>query len=261
MDYREFQIPKKSGGYRKITAPDEELLAYQRSKLSELEQFWQDIAVEHDVEDIQHGFIKNRNCVTAAIQHKGYRTTISMDIADFFDTVNNEQITYFSPLYGNDPHLYHKDGYCSQGFATSPILCNIALIPAIQQLNEYLAEVTNEMFALTVYADDITISCDIETIDVLQAIIKQVENLLNIYGFKIKPTKTRIRFAKFGFRRILGVMVGDTTIKVPRRVKYKLRAARYQAKTKKNPQERQTAGHSAGGLTTWTKLELPKALR
>ena len=261
MDYREFQIPKKSGGHRKITAPDEELLAYQRSKLPELEQFWQDIAAEYEVEDIQHGFIKNRNCVTAALQHKGYKTTISMDIADFFDTVNNGHISYFSTLYGCDTYLYHHDGYCSQGFATSPILCNIALIPAIQQVNEYLSEITNEVFALTVYADDITISCDIETIDILQAIIKTIEEILNTHGFSIKPTKTRIRFAKFGFRRILGVMVGDDIIKVPRRVKYKLRAAKHQAKTKTNPQERQAAGHSAGGLTTWTKLELPKALR
>ena len=261
MTYREFQIPKKSGGYRKITAPDEELLTYQRSKLPELEQFWQDVADDHGVEDVQHGFIKDRNCVTAASKHIGYRTTISMDIADFFDTVTTKHISKFSFVYAMDPHLFHKDGYCSQGFATSPILCNIALIPAIQALETYLDLVTNSTFALTVYADDITVSCNIEDHDILNEMIVQIEKCMLAEDFKVKPTKTRIRYAKFGFRRVLGVMVGATGMKVPRKIKYRLRAARHQAETKPSPQERQTAGNSAGGLMTWSMLHLPKALR
>lgn len=261
MTYREFQIPKKSGGHRKITAPDEELLSYQRSKLRELEQFWQDVAAEHDVEDIQHGFIKNRNCVTAASKHIGYRSTISMDIADFFDTVTTQMISVFSMQYALDDKLYHKDGYCSQGFATSPILCNIALIPVLQIIQEYLEEVTAGEFAITVYADDVAISCNIEDYEILNQIIKQVSVFFNNAQFAIKPTKTRIRYAKHGFRRILGVMVGDNMIKVPRKIKYRLRAAAYQAKTNKTPEERRAAGNSAGGLITWSKLELPKALR
>lgn len=249
MTYTEFRLPKKSGGYRRITAPDAELLKYQRSKLPALEMLWQDIADEFGVEDIQHGFISNRNCVTAAERHIGYRTTISMDIADFFDNVSSDDIRQFSPQFGNDPHLYHEEGYCSQGFATSPILCNIALIPTISEIVAYLESTFGE-FAITVYADDIAISVNEERHELLNATITNIIEIINNNGFQIKKSKTRIRYAKHGFRRILGVMVGDNGMKVPRKTKYKLRAARHQ----KN-------ASSIGGLVTWSKLQLPKAYR
>lgn len=249
MTYTEFRLPKKSGGYRKITAPDAELLTYQRSKLRGLEMLWQDIADEFGVEDIQHGFIPNRNCVTAAERHIGYRTTISMDIADFFDNVTSNHIRQFSPMFANDSHLYHADGYCSQGFATSPILCNIALIPTIADVVSYL-ESTFGDYVITVYADDITISVNEERHELLNINITNIIEIFNASGFKIKPSKTRIRYAKYGFRRILGIMVGDNGMKVPRKTKYKLRAARHQ----KN-------ASSIGGLVTWSKLQLPKAYR
>jgi len=260
MEYREFRIKKKRKGIRKITAPDEELLSYQRSKLPELENFWEDIAASYDVDDIQHGFIKNRNCVTAAEKHIGFQTTISMDIADFFDTVTTEFIKPFSEKYANDPYLYHNDGYCSQGFATSPILCNIALVPTISEINQYLED-SYEDFAITVYADDVTISLNETDYQELNNIIQAISIIFTNNKFEIKPSKTRIRYAKYGFRRILGIMVGENSMKIPRKTKYKLRAAKHQAKNAKTPEERKTAGHSAGGLTTWSKLELPRALR
>jgi hypothetical protein len=259
MTYREFKIKKKGKGFRSITAPDEELLKYQRSKLPQLEAFWQDIADEYGVDDIQHGFIKNRNCVTAASKHVGYKATISMDIADFFDNVNQNHIRHFSEILGNDIYLYHKEGHCSQGFATSPILCNIALLPAIAETNDNLYDYDD--FAFTVYADDIQISVNEENYEELNKIIDMVENLFNKHGFQIKPQKTRIRYAKHGFRRILGVMVGDSSMKIPRKTRYKLRAARFQATNASTPKERRKAGNSAGGLTTWSRLELPRTLR
>lgn len=260
MEYREFKIPKKRAGLRKITAPDAELLSYQRGKLPELETFWEDIAASYGIDDVQHGFIKNRNCVTAAEKHIGYQTTISMDIADFFDTVTKDFIEPFSTTYSSDPYLYHKDGYCSQGFATSPILCNIALIPTIAELNQYLEE-NYEDSVLTIYADDITISVQTTDNKELNNIIQAVKIIFTNNKFQIKPSKTRIRFAKHGFRRILGIMVGDNSTKIPRRTKYKLRAARHQALTAKTPEKRQYAGQSAGGLSTWSQLQLPKILR
>jgi hypothetical protein len=247
--YREFKLPKKSGGYRKITAPNPALLKYQRDHLVALELLWQDVADDYGVEEVQHGFIKNRNCVTAAEKHIGYKTTISMDIEDFFDNVTADHIRLFSAQFGNDRNFYHKDGYCSQGFATSPILCNIALIPAISQVAEYL-DATFGDYALTVYADDITISVNCEDYNVLNTAIIAVQQKITPFGFAIKTSKTRIRYAKYGFRRVLGIMVGEESIKVPRKIKYKLRAARHQ----KN-------GPSIGGLVTWSKLQLPKAYR
>ncbi len=249
MTYREFKLPKKSGGYRRITAPDPELLSYQRSKLQTLELLWQDVADEYSVENIQHGFITNRNCVTAAEKHKGFQTTISMDIADFFDNVTADHIKKFSPLFGNDQYLYHNEGYCSQGFATSPILCNIALVPTLAAVVEHLDNVVGD-YAFTVYADDITISLNDDNHTSLNLLIQDIQAIFKADEFRIKPSKTRIRYAKYGFRRVLGIMVGDNFMKIPRKTKYKLRAARHQ-----------NNGSSIGGLVTWSRLLLPKAYR
>ena len=252
MEYREFKLPKKSGGFRKITAPDSELLNYQRKLLPSLESLWEDITVEYDVEDVQHGFISNRNVVTAAEQHIGFRTTISMDISDFFDNVTSDMISRFAPQYGNDSYLFHADRYCSQGFATSPILCNIALIPALSKIKEHLEAQLDDDFAFTVYADDIAISSNITYDDYeMQNWVKtMVENTMTEYGFSVKPSKTRTRFSKYGYRRVLGIMVGNDSMKVSRKIKYKLRAAKHQRN-----------GSSIGGLTTWSLLLKPKALR
>lgn len=252
MTYREFTLPKRAGGFRKITAPDPDLLRYQRSKLRQLELLWQDVATEYDVEDIQHGFIRNRNAVTAASQHIGFRTTISMDIADFFDNVTSDMLSRFSTLVGQDSYLYHADGYCSQGFATSPILCNIALIPAIADIRAFLETQFDSSYAFTVYADDLTISCNIAPDDynMLNYVPSEIQRILESHHFAVKPSKTRTRFSDYGFRRVLGIMVGDDTMKVPRKTRFKLRAAKHQRN-----------GPSIGGLTTWSRLLPPKALR
>lgn len=249
MTYEEFKIPKKSGGFRKITAPDKELLKYQRSKLPTLEVLWNDISSEYGVDNVQHGFITNRNCVTAAENHIGFAATISMDIADFFDNVTTTNIEAFSSEMASDTYFYHEEGYCSQGFATSPILCNIALIPALSHINEYLMANFDD-YAFTVYADDIAISINHNNYNEINDTISAVNVIMVQHEFKLKHSKTRVRYAKHGFRRILGVMVGETGMKVPRKIKYKLRAAKFQQN-----------GPSIGGLTTWSKLEIPKALR
>lgn len=260
MEYKEFIIPKKSGGHRKITAPDKELLKYQRSQLKQLELLWEDLAGAYNVDDIQHGFLPNRNCVTAAKKHIGFQTTISMDIKDFFDSVTTDHIKVFSDTLANDQYLFHKDGYCSQGFATSPILSNIAIIPALAQLKEMIDELGYN-YVLTMYADDITVSVNTEDTEQLKKIIQIITNVLEFYNFQVKPTKTRIRYAKYGFRRILGIMCGEDSIKIPRKTKYKLRAALHQARTSTNTAQKMQAIYSSGGLTTWSKLMLPKAYR
>ena len=252
MTYKEYLIPKKNKGVRKITAPDDELLKYQRAMLKNIEDIWVEAINEYGVEDIQYGFIKDRNVVTAANMHIGYQVSIGMDISDFFDSVTRDHIKLFSEELANDPHLYHADGYCSQGFATSPMLANLAIIPAIQEIDEYLHNNEDIDFAtsFTIYADDLTVSANCEEMPKLLAIVENISRILNNYGFAIKPTKTRIRFAKYGYRRMLGIMVGDNDIKVPRAIKYRMRAAKHQG------------NHSSlGGLTTWSRLQLPKAFR
>lgn len=250
MTYKEHTIPKKNGKVRKIVAPDRELLRYQRSKLSALERLYHRQALAVRLQSIAHGFIRGRNCVTAAEQHIGFKSTIIMDLSNFFDTVNRSMFS--APIYheiSKDDRLWHKDGYAAQGFATSPILANLAILPAMKALRDFLDK-SGHRYALTIYADDLQVSTDIEdAVAVYDEIGKVVESIMEAHGFKINPNKTRIRFAKYGYRRILGINVGDEHVRASRKVMRKIRAARHQ--------ENNT---SLGGLTNWSLCHKPRSL-
>ena len=242
LAYREFRLKKRNGSFRRICAPNKRLLAYQRARLKKLYEVFYEASEAYEVDNAFHGFLPNRNCVTAGREHIGKAVSISMDISNFFDSVTKEMLEDY-PLT-QDMHFYHKEGHCAQGFATSPILANIALIPAIAELTERIQG------AITVYADDICISINKDDHDSVNNVISFVTSVIESYGFSINPKKTRVRYHKAGFRHMLGLSIGLDHITVTRKFKRKIRAARHQG------------NHSSlGGLVTWSRILLPKALR
>lgn len=251
MEYREFTIRKKNGKQRRICAPDKELLAYQRSLLPALTAYFRYEEEQKFHDDVFHGFVKNRNCVTAAQKHKGFAHTITLDISNCFDSIKFANIhfaEYFlTPLISEQ--LTHKDGSLAQGFATSPILANIYLLNPVRALQEMVSEIFIDN-AVTVYADDIQISVPESDFATLDYIIESATKIFSSYDLTINKRKTRIRHRKYGNRKILGIQVGDSTLSPNRKLKKKIRAARYQ----KNY-------NSLGGLVTSSRLLLPKALR
>jgi len=240
LSYTEYSIPKKNGKVRRIFAPSPELLAKQQSDLPVLNSTFVVKEHKYGIPNILHGFIPGRSCITAAKQHIGYEHTIMMDISAFFDNVTPSHLDIVS-----FPHHFHTDSdgkqFTAQGFATSPILANLAILPIVKQVDTYLTGLLGCEYAFTVYADDVQISFNgIDFIEISQRIEQMVTILFNLQGFSMNATKTRIRHAKFGYRRILGVNVGDNHIRASRKTMRKLRCARHQAKWP-----------STGGLTNW----------
>lgn len=244
--YRQFFIKKKNGRNRRICAPSPELLAFQRSQLESLSQLFYSRSKynfsRHD-RDIFHGFLKDRNIVTCAEKHIGFDHTICLDISNCFDS-----ITALMLNLDLDPRLFHQDGSLAQGFATSPILANIYLIDPVSKLLYKIRQIAPEV-VVTVYADDLHISLNNASYQKLNLIIKLAIIEFAKHHLTINPRKTRIRHAKFGNRRILGIMVGDT-LKPSRKLKKKIRAARFQRN-----------GPSLGGLTTASRCLRPRNLR
>lgn len=246
--YKEYNIPKKNGKNRKIVAPSEDLLNYQKKKLKKLEKRFKDIVKGTKEEKIINGFVTGKNCVTAAKQHIGFESTVVMDLQNFFDTVTRTMfdIEEYHDIYV-DNLLFHENGYCAQGFATSPILANIASLNMIQTIDSFLSIMFDD-YAFTTYADDIQISTNlIDSKQIQSQIIEPVEKLVQQHKFQINQNKTRIRYAKYGYRKILGINVGDKEIRATRKTMRKIRCAKHQ----KNHQ-------SLGGLTTWSKCYEPK---
>jgi hypothetical protein len=193
--------------------------------------------------DIFHGFLKDRNIVTCAEKHVGFDHTICLDISNCFDSIT------YTMLGGSlDPRLFHQNGSLAQGFATSPILANIYLTSPVLVLLEKIRALAPEA-VLTVYADDLHISLNNASYQKLNFIIKLAITEFAKFSLTINPRKTRIRHAKFGNRRILGIMVGET-LNPSRKLKKKIRAARFVSN-----------GPSLGGLVTASRMLKPRALR
>jgi len=275
--YTEHTIPKKNGKVRRICAPDADLLNWQRQKLRLLYGLFTTRANRYGVSEVFHGFVPDKNCVTAATSHIGYDMTLMMDISTFFDSIHNSKLSGL-PLVGpenegNSDSFYHAEGgYCAQGFATSPIIANIAIIPLVQEIQEFLNDYLGDNnYAFTIYADDIQISFNYDHrlrsngesmheyindtstglyVDKVNDIISVVTACLTLEDLQVNRTKTRIRHSKYGYRRILGINVGKDHIRASRKTMRKIRAARHQ----KN-------GPSLGGLTTWSRCLPPRALR
>jgi hypothetical protein len=243
MEYKEFKIKKKNGTFRRICAPDKSLYKSQRFELKTISKFLDKKLKENNLDNVFHGFIKGKNCVTAAEQHIGYQYTIMLDISDFFDSVNKSLL---SKLYTETFHesLFHKDGRTAQGFATSPCLANLAILPAIKSIKSNLPEGS----VITIYADDIQISTNDKT--KIKSIISIVKTQLQKYNFILNTKKTRVKNINQGFKRILGINVGKDSLRATRKTMRKIRAARHQNNR-----------HSLGGLINWSKCHKPKELK
>jgi retron-type reverse transcriptase len=79
--YVNFEIPKKTGGKRTITAPDKFLKKIQRRINLLLTLFF-------EPKPSAHGFIENRSIITNARLHVGKKYVLNIDLKDFFPSIH-----------------------------------------------------------------------------------------------------------------------------------------------------------------------------
>lgn len=248
------KIPKKSGGFRTIAIPNGPLKRRLRVELPKLKVLAKRVCDP----EIVHGFTENKSVVTNAKKHVGKKFTLIMDIEDFFDNTTKTkyriaQQSLISPPYlplpdffyiKVNPAIENSELYSPQGYPTSPVIANISFSPVDTEIKKILPK----EYVYTRYADDLAISGD--SIDVLQRLRKKIPEIVELHGYKIKESKTRILFAKAGRRKICGVMVDEDGIYPSRKSKRKLRAALHQKKIRQ-----------AKGLEEWNKLREPNPNR
>ena len=83
--YQIYMIPKRSGGFRKIEAPKEELKEDQRQILNTLKPLY-------SASEFCYGGILGKNIRQAAEIHVNNKLKLKMDIHDFFGSVTGEAI-------------------------------------------------------------------------------------------------------------------------------------------------------------------------
>ena len=88
VSYREFDIPKRTGGRRRITAPSDPLKQLQRRILRRL-------LARLKVHPAATGFERDRSIALNAMLHAYRPVVVKMDIADFFGSTAAKRVHVF----------------------------------------------------------------------------------------------------------------------------------------------------------------------
>ena len=155
--YHLFEIPKRSGGIRQISAPRGLVRKLQDRLLPVL----QEICENHPS---SHGFIAARSVVSNASAHTGKQWVLNVDLADFFPSINFGRIRglFMAPPFRMGPKAAtvmaqlctHRNGL-PQGAPTSPVLSNFIAATLDRRLTRLARE---HKCDYSRYADDITFS-------------------------------------------------------------------------------------------------------
>lgn len=227
INYTEFNIPKKSGGERKILAPNDDLKKIQKKlsnflldckssideiyNLKRTKKIATNLATYYKDETchLSHGFERERNIVTNAYRHIKKKNVLNIDLEDFFGSFNFGRVRGFfiknqhfmlSPEVATTiAQIACYDNQLPQGSPCSPVIANLIAHPLDIRLNSIAKKYG---CSYSRYADDITFSTrkslfPSQLVRVEKNIpflgsklIKEVTKA----GFKINSLKTRVQF-------------------------------------------------------------------
>jgi retron-type reverse transcriptase len=212
--YTSFQVPKKTGGTRTISAPTEDLKSLQ-SALSKLLLNCIDEINESKSfggnykSTLSHGFVRKKSIITNAEMHLRKRNVLNIDLENFFDCFNFGRIRGFfikNAHFELDPHIATViaqiacyDNKLPQGSPCSPVITNLIT----HSLDIKLAKLAQKYSCIySRYADDLTFST--RNSNFPEQIMKEgkgkytagkrLRNEIKRSGFFINSAKTRIQF-------------------------------------------------------------------
>lgn len=172
-----------------------------------------------------HGFVGGKNIKTNACEHLSKKNILSIDIKDFFETIDVKMICNNLIDIGfqkNIAEIISKlttlNGRLVQGFSTSPTIANIVA----HQLDKKLVEFCGQSIKYTRYADDLYFSSDEELPEYVE-----FENIVNAFGFELNHRKTKM-MRRGQNQYVTGLSVFDSkTPRIPKRIKRNLRLEIY----------------------------------
>jgi retron-type reverse transcriptase len=243
--YVHFEVPKRSGGVRRLSAPKPDLAKAQRWILEE-------VLEKLPVERVAHGFVKERSTVTNARPHAGKAVVVNQDLVDFFPSIGFPRVravfqragyspavaTIFALLttecprvsarYGGfDYHVAVGPRGLPQGACTSPALSNLVAAKLDRRLQGYAVK---HGYTYTRYADDLTFSAGPEGEQGLSKLLASLHHIVRSEGFTIHPDKGRVQRASKR-QTVTGIVVNEAhKLGVPREDVRLVRAILHNAK-------------------------------
>ena len=240
--YKRFQIAKKTGGMRTVSAPMPRL---------KRAQYWllDNVLNKLEPHDAAHGFRAGRSIMSNAEQHTNKAVVINLDLKDFFPSIGFNRVKGLFKSFGYaeaqaavfaflateadrtmlqlDGEIWHiADGgrVLPQGAPTSPAITNLLC----RKLDCRLAGAAKKYgFTYTRYADDLTFSAEADDKDQLRRLMQIVRHVIREEGLTINEDKTRI-MRKGSRQEVTGLTVNNG-LSVSRKERRKFRAYLHQS--------------------------------
>ena len=240
--YVRFQVPKKSGGLRELSAPHHDLAAAQQWILMH-------ILEKIPTHEAAHGFVPGRGTRSNAVLHVGRAAVVNLDLKDFFPAITFPRVKGIFQELGFSPavatilgllctecprrkveyagrifHVATGPRALPQGACTSPALSNLLA----RRLDSRLAGLADKLgFTYTRYADDLTFSGSGEAASKTGYLLARVRHIVADERLTVNEAKTRVQRA--GMRQTVTGIVVNKRPNVPRRMTKRLRAILHQA--------------------------------
>lgn len=212
--YKEYTVPKVSGGVRVINQPSRALKAIQawilRNILDKLKS-----------SNCSKGFEIGTSIVDNAKPHIGSNYILNIDLEDFFPSISAKKVySVFSSLGYEKQVCILLTNFCvhngalPQGAPTSPKLANLICAKLDSRIQGYAGP---KGLTYTRYADDITISAN--TVKKIKCAHDFIETVVIGENLRINKKKTTISGVR-KCKKVTGLIVNQTSVGIGR-VKYK----------------------------------------
>lgn len=234
--YRQFEIPKRTGGMRTISAPCPDLMNLQRRLADLLQECIAEINAERKIYSaLSHGFRPKFSIYTNAFVHRNRRYVLNLDLENFFGTINFGRVRGFfitNKHFSLEPKVATLiaqiacfDNVLPQGSPCSPVISN--LIGHLLDIR--LAALAHKHgCSYSRYADDITFSTNKPVFPVAIAqkehedthywnLGAPLNKVIEKAGFTINSAKTRMQYTA-SRQEVTGLVVNK---KVNTRTEYR----------------------------------------
>ncbi len=274
-NYINFQIPKKSGGMRTISAP--------KKNLAQCQQWiFANIFNKTNTHPAAHGFVPGRSTVSNAANHSQSKILINCDLKDFFPGITFPRIRGLFQKMGYSPAVAtilalictepprRKVDYAGksffvasgpralpQGSCCSPAISNLIA----HRLDLRLAAMAEKLgWRYSRYADDISFSTDRDDQNTMVGyILARIRHIVQDENFSINKDKTRI-LRPSAAQLVTGIVVNErpgVPRKQVRRIRAILHRARHEGLTAQNKHNIPNFEAWLGGMIAYITMVNP----
>ena len=217
--YRKVKLPKKNGGFRTLSVPDEVLKSIQR-------QIAEVLLIHSPTSRYAKAYRFGSSTLRNAKHHVGKQVVLKLDILHFFDSIRYSTVkdkVFPEEIYAEPVRIlltmlcYHKDAL-PQGAPSSPAITNIILYEFDEQIGQWCRE---RGIAYTRYCDDMTFSGDFNPAEVIRFVRLELKKM----GFLLNEQKTQIQ--RPGQQQTVTGIVVNEKLSIPADYRRKLRQELY----------------------------------